>query len=126
MAARLQQEAEGYKTRVVETATGDAERFSQILAQYEKAPQVTRDRMYVDMMQQVLQSTTKVYVDTKDGNNLLYLPFDKLMEQNKTQVTVAAQDEATSSTATPVAVDASQTEASANVYNQRSLRDRSR
>ena len=126
MAARLQQEAEGYKTRVVETATGDAERFSQILAQYEKAPQVTRDRMYVDMMQQVLQSTTKVYVDTKDGNNLLYLPFDKLMEQNKTQVTVAAQDEATSSTVTPVAVDASQTEASANVYNQRSLRDRSR
>lgn len=126
MAARLQQEAEGYKTRVVETATGDAERFSQILAQYEKAPQVTRDRMYVDMMQQVFQSTTKVYVDTKDGNNLLYLPFDKLMEQNKTQVTVAAQDEATSSTATPVAVDASQTEASANVYNQRSLRDRSR
>lgn len=126
MAARLQQEAEGYKTRVVETATGDAERFSQILAQYEKAPQVTRDRMYVDMMQQVLQSTTKVYVDTKDGNNLLYLPFDKLMEQNKTQVTVAAQDEATSSTATPVAVDASQTKASANVYNQRSLRDRSR
>lgn len=126
MAARLQQEAEGYKTRVVETATGDAERFSQILAQYEKAPQVTRDRMYVDMMQQVLQSTTKVYVDTRDGNNLLYLPFDKLMEQNKTQVTVAAQDEATSSTATPVAVDASQTEASANVYNQRSLRDRSR
>lgn len=126
MAARLQQEAEGYKTRVVETATGDAERFSQILAQYEKAPQVTRDRMYVDMMQQVLQSTTKVYLDTKDGNNLLYLPFDKLMEQNKTQVTVAAQDEATSSTATPVTVDASQTEASANVYNQRSLRDRSR
>lgn len=126
MAARLQQEAEAYKTRVVETATGDAERFSQILAQYEKAPQVSRDRMYVDMMQQVLQSTTKVYVDTKDGNNLLYLPFDKLMEQNKTQVTVAAQDEATSSTATPVAVDASQTEASANVYNQRSLRDRSR
>lgn len=126
MAARLQQEAEGYKTRVVETATGDAERFSQILAQYEKAPQVTRDRMYVDMMQQVLQSTTKVYVDTKDGNNLLYLPFDKLMEQNKTQVTAAAQDEATSSTATPVAVDTSQTEASANVYNQRSLRDRSR
>ena len=106
MAARLQQEAEGYKTRVVETATGDAERFSQILAQYEKAPQVTRDRMYVDMMQQVLQSTTKVYVDTKDGNNLLYLPFDKLMEQNKTQVTVAAQDEVTSSTATPVAADA--------------------
>ena len=82
MAARLAQEAEGYKARVVETAQGDAERFTQILKQYEKAPRVTRDRMYVDMMQQVMQSTTKVYVDTQDGNNLLYLPFDKLMEQN--------------------------------------------
>ena len=82
MAARLAQEAEGYKARVVETAKGDADRFAQVLTQYEKAPQVTRDRMYVDMMQQVMQSTTKVYVDTKDGNNLLYLPFDKLMEQN--------------------------------------------
>ena len=82
MAARLAQEAEGYKARVVETAKGDADRFAQILTQYEKAPRVTRDRMYVDMMQQVMQSTTKVYVDTKDGNNLLYLPFDKLMEQN--------------------------------------------
>lgn len=82
MAARLAQEAEGYKARVVETAKGDADRFAQVLKQYEKAPRVTRDRMYVDMMQQVMQSTTKVYVDTKDGNNLLYLPFDKLMEQN--------------------------------------------
>lgn len=82
MAARLAQEAEGYKARVVETAKGDADRFAQILTQYEKAPRVTRDRMYVDVMQQVMQSTTKVYVDTKDGNNLLYLPFDKLMEQN--------------------------------------------
>lgn len=82
MAARLAQEAEGYKARVVETAKGDADRFAQVLKQYEKAPRVTRDRMYVDMMQQVMQSTTKVYVDTRDGNNLLYLPFDKLMEQN--------------------------------------------
>ena len=67
---------------MVETAKGDADRFTQVLAQYEKAPRVTRDRMYVDMMQQVMQSSTKVYVDTQDGNNLLYLPFDKLMEQN--------------------------------------------
>ena len=82
MAARLAQEAEGYKARVVETAKGDAVLIAQVLTQYEKAPRVTRDRMYVDMMQQVMQSTTKVYVDTQDGNNLLYLPFDKLMEQN--------------------------------------------
>lgn len=81
-AARLAQEAEGYKARVVEAAKGDADRFSQVLAQYEKAPRVTRDRMYVDMMQQVMQSTTKVFVDTNSSSNLLYLPFDKLMEQS--------------------------------------------
>ena len=91
-AARLALEAEGYKARVVQAAAGDAERFKQILAQYQKAPQVTRDRMYVDMMQQVMRSTTKVYVDTKDGNNLLYLPFDKLMERNRLQGEAAAQD----------------------------------
>ena len=90
MAARLAQEAEGYKARVVETAKGDADRFTQVLAQYEKAPRVTRDRMYVDMMQQVMQSTTKVYVDTSGGNNLLYLPFDKLMEQNAASAASAA------------------------------------
>lgn len=95
MAARLAQEAEGYKARVIETAQGDAERFAQILKQYEKAPRVTRDRMYVDTMQQVMQSTTKVYVDTKDGNNLLYLPFDKLMEQNVASVKTEAQSTST-------------------------------
>ena len=95
MAARLAQEAEGYKARVIETAQGDAERFAQILKQYEKAPRVTRDRMYVDTMQQVMQSTTKVYVDTKDGNNLLYLPFDKLMEQNAASVKTEAQSTST-------------------------------
>ena len=104
MAARLAQEAEGYKARVVETAKGDADRFTQVLTQYEKAPRVTRDRMYVDMMQQVMQSSTKVYVDTQDGNNLLYLPFDKLMEQN-------AASAKFSSTQTQPAAAASQTTA---------------
>ena len=104
MAARLAQEAEGYKARVVETAKGDADRFTQVLAQYEKAPRVTRDRMYVDMMQQVMQSSTKVYVDTQDGNNLLYLPFDKLMEQN-------AASAKFSNTQTQPAAAASQTNA---------------
>ena len=99
MAARLAQEAEGYKARVVETAQGDAERFTQILKQYEKAPRVTRDRMYVDMMQQVMQSTTKVYVDTNDGNNLLYLPFDKLMEQNAASAKAAQPASAIQNTA---------------------------
>ncbi len=82
LAERLRQEAEAYKSRVVSQAEGDASRFGQVLSQYEKAPQVTRDRMYVDTMQQVLNNTKKVLVDSKSSNNLLYLPLDKLMEQS--------------------------------------------
>ncbi len=83
MAARLLQEADGYRQRVIDTAEGDASRFSQILAEYNKAPAVTRERMYLDTMQQVLSNTTKVMVDQKSGgSNLLYLPLDKLMEKN--------------------------------------------
>ncbi|MEW5893006.1 MAG: FtsH protease activity modulator HflK [Pseudomonadota bacterium] len=80
VASRLIEEAEGYKQRVVANAQGDAARFSQILVEYSKAPQVTRERLYQDAMQQVLSSTTKVMVDDKNGSNLLYLPLDKLMQ----------------------------------------------
>ena len=132
MAARLAQEAEGYKARVVETAKGDADRFTQVLAQYEKAPRVTRDRMYVDMMQQVMQSSTKVYVDTQDGNNLLYLPFDKLMEQNaasakfsNTQTQPAAA--ASQTTAKPQAAQQSVNTTANRTYSARdAIRDRLR
>lgn len=80
-AARLLQEAEGYKQRVIANAEGDASRFKQILAEYEKAPQVTRERMYIDMMQQILTSSSKVLVDQKSANgSLLYLPLDKLIQ----------------------------------------------
>ena len=80
-AARLMQEADGYKQRVIANAEGDASRFKQILVEYEKAPAVTRERMYIDMMQQILSSSTKVLVDQKSGgNNLLYLPLDKLIQ----------------------------------------------
>lgn len=131
MAARLAQEAEGYKASVVETAKGDADRFTQVLAQYEKAPRVTRDRMYVDMMQQVMQSSTKVYVDTQDGNNLLYLPFDKLMEQNaasakfsNTQTQPAA---ASTTTAAPQAAQPSVNTNANRTYSARdAIRDRMR
>jgi membrane protease subunit HflK len=75
------QEAEGYRTRIVQTAEGDASRFKQILTEYQKAPAVTRDRMYVDTMQQIFANTTKVMVDSRNNNQLLYLPFDKLMQQ---------------------------------------------
>jgi membrane protease subunit HflK len=80
-ASRLLQEAEGYRTRVVETAQGDAVRFRQILAEYNKAPAVTRERMYLDTMQQIFSNATKVMIDARGGNNVLFLPFDKLMQQ---------------------------------------------
>ncbi|TXT25101.1 MAG: membrane protease subunit HflK [Gallionellaceae bacterium] len=79
-AARLMQEAEGYRQRVVANAEGDTSRFKQVLVEYEKAPVVTRERMYLDMMQQVLSSSSKVLVDQKAGNSLLFLPLDKLMQ----------------------------------------------
>jgi membrane protease subunit HflK len=81
LASRLLQEAEGYRTRVVENAQGDASRFKQVLLEYQRAPAVTRDRLYIDAMQQVFANTTKVMVDVKSGSQLLYLPFDKLMQQ---------------------------------------------
>jgi modulator of FtsH protease HflK len=80
MAARLGEEAEGYRQRVIEQAEGDASRFRQVVAEYSKAPQVTRDRLYIETMQQIMSNTSKVLVDQKGGNNLLYLPLDKLMQ----------------------------------------------
>jgi membrane protease subunit HflK len=79
-AARLMEEANGYRQRVVATAEGDASRFKQILVEYSKAPEVTRDRMYLETMQQVLSNASKVLIDAKAGSNLLYLPLDKLMQ----------------------------------------------
>ncbi len=78
-AARLMQEADGYKQRLIATAEGDASRFKQINTEYAKAPEVTRSRMYLETMQQVYSSTSKVMVDAKGQGNLLYLPLDKLM-----------------------------------------------
>ncbi len=80
-AARLKEEADGYSARIVAQSEGDAQRFRSVLTEYQKAPQVTRDRMYTDTMQQVYSSVTKVLVDSRQGNSLLYLPLDKLMQQ---------------------------------------------
>jgi membrane protease subunit HflK len=79
-AARLKEEADGYKSNVVARAEGDSQRFKSVYNEYQKAPQVTRDRMYTDTMQQIYSSVTKVMVDSKQGSNLLYLPLDKLMQ----------------------------------------------
>jgi membrane protease subunit HflK len=81
MASRLMEEANGYNTEVTQRAEGDASRFKSVLTEYSKAPGVTRDRLYLDMMQSVLGNSSKVLVDQKSGGNLLYLPLDKLMQQ---------------------------------------------
>lgn len=79
-ASRLTEEANGYKARVIANAEGEASRFKQVLVEYNKAPEVTRNRMYIDTVQQVLASTSKIIVDAKGAGNLLYLPLDKLMQ----------------------------------------------
>jgi membrane protease subunit HflK len=79
-ASRLKEESQAYRERIVAQAEGDSQRFKAILPEYQKAPQVTRDRMYLDAMQQIYTNVTKVVVDSKQGSNLMYLPLDKLMQ----------------------------------------------
>ena len=82
-ASRLSAEAAGYKLKVESEATGNASRFDQILTQYNKAPEVTRQRLFLDAQEQIMSNTSKVIVDQKGGNSLLYLPLDKLMEASR-------------------------------------------
>jgi membrane protease subunit HflK len=97
-AIRLTQDAEAYRSQVVENATGNASRFNQVVAEYQKAPAVTRDRMYLETMQQIFSSASKVMVDAKSGSNMLYLPLDKLIAQT------AANDAAIGAKSGPVQV----------------------
>jgi membrane protease subunit HflK len=80
-AARLREEAQGYKASMTSKAEGDAQRFASVLTEYQKAPAVTRDRMYLDTMQQVYSNVSKVMIDVRNNSNLLYLPLDKLLQQ---------------------------------------------
>ncbi len=99
-ASRLREEAEGYRGRVMAQADGDAQRFRSVLAEYQKAPGVTRDRLYLESMQQVYSSVTKVMVDSRSGSNLLYLPLDRLMQASGAPVATAPNATAPA-TATP-------------------------
>ncbi len=81
-ASRLKEESEAYKARIVAQASGDAQRFKSVLAEYQKAPQVTRDRMYLETMQQIYGSVTKVLVDSKQGGNMMFLPLDKVLQMS--------------------------------------------
>ena len=89
--AKLREQAEGYKARVIATAEGDSQRFKSVYAEYQKSPQVMRDRLYIDAMQQVYSNVTKVMVDSKSGSNLLYLPLDKLLQQGSAGTVTVSQ-----------------------------------
>ncbi len=119
-AARLREEAEGYKGRVVAQAEGDAQRFNQVLAEYQKAPGVTRDRMYIDTMQQVYSNVTKVMVDTRNNSNLLYLPLDRLIQQSAAVVAPPAPAPAS----TPTDAGAAGSAADARSRDNQRTRDR--
>jgi len=83
-AERILQEAEAYKSKIVADATGEAERFSKILTEYQKAPQITKKRLYIETMESVIGNTSKVLIDqnSNSGNSLMYLPIDKILENN--------------------------------------------
>ena len=115
-ASRLKEEAEGYRARIVAQAEGDAQRFRSILTEYQKAPQVTRDRMYVDTMKDVFNNVTKVMVDSKAGSNLLYLPLDKIMQVTAQPASPAAT--AAAGTAPSTAVPAPTTNTSSNARSR--------
>ncbi|MEX3932671.1 FtsH protease activity modulator HflK [Paraburkholderia phymatum] len=109
-ATRMIDEAKTYSDRVVAQAQGDAERFKEVYAQYSKAPAVIRERMYLETMQQIYSNTTKVFVDSKSGSNVLYLPLDKLVEQTRQRAAeaaaAAAAGPASGAQAAPSAVNA--------------------
>ncbi len=101
-AARKMQEAEGYKEQVIAQATGEVSRFSQLLAEYQKAPDVTRKRLYIESMESIFSETGKVMINVKDGaNNMLYLPLDKIMQQQSLNQQ-ANTDSTSQNTAEPV------------------------
>ena len=77
----MREEAQGYLSQVVSKSSGEASRFTALLKEYQKAPGVTRERLYIDAIEQVMTDSTKVLMDTEGGNNMLYLPLDKLVQQ---------------------------------------------
>ena len=93
-ADRLLLEAAGYRERIVAQAEGDASRFTQILEEFSRAPRVTRERMYLETMQEIFTNTTKVLVDSRNNSNLLYLPLDRLLQETGQMARPPATDAA--------------------------------
>ena len=122
-ASRLKEEAEGYKARIVAQAQGDSQRFTSLLSEYKKAPQVTRDRLHTEALQEVYSNVTKVLVDSRQGSNLLYLPLDKIM-QSAGATPQAAQDAAARAQSTPPAAASTSTQVDARLRDLSRSRER--
>ena len=123
-ASRLKEESDAYKARIVAQAQGDAQRFSAVLAEYQKAPQVTRDRMYLESMQQIYASVTKVLVDSRQGSNLLYLPLDKIMQSAVQQSGMPVDGVGSAAVATPSSATSSTLSNDARTRDTSRTRDR--
>ena len=122
-AARLREESEAYRARIVAQATGDSQRFRSVLAEYQKAPQVTRDRMYLETMQQVMNNVTKVVVDSKQGANLLHLPLDRIMQMSGSAA-ATVEGAAASAAAAPAPAAAAPAAADARTRDAARTRER--
>ncbi|GAA6141190.1 hypothetical protein NBRC116584_10080 [Hydrogenophaga sp. 5NK40-0174] len=120
-ASRMVEDAEGYRARIVAQAEGDARRFAAIQAEYAKAPQVTRERLYIDAMKDVYRNTTKVMVDTRSGSNVMYLPLDKIAEMSSRRAAGASAPAANDSGSSNTSAGTSAGSGSQNSNN--SLRD---
>lgn len=123
-ASRLKEEADAYKARVVAQAEGDAQRFRSVLVEYQKAPQVTRDRMYLDSMQQIYSNVTKVLVESRQGSSLLYLPLEKILQMGGASAPAPADAAATQPAASAAAPAASNNSSDARTRDAARSRDR--
>jgi membrane protease subunit HflK len=123
-ASRLIQESEGYRARVVANAEGEAARFNKVLVEYQRAPGVMRDRLYIEAMQQIFASTTKIMVDTKSNNSMIYLPLDKLIAQTAAEAAAGVGPPTLTAPPPSVMNEAPSNEGKADRNRERSLRDR--
>ncbi|MDY4163589.1 MAG: HflK protein, partial [Sutterella sp.] len=123
-AARLKEEAYGYQARMTETARGDADRFTALYSEYKKAPEVTRDRLYVDTVRDVMKNVSKVYIDAKSGSNLLYLPLDRIVSSTRSAALTEAQKTEPAADLPAQGTAAPETAAEVQKDVQRMLRER--
>jgi membrane protease subunit HflK len=120
-AQRIEEEAFAYKQQVIDEAKGDANRFTDLLGEYKKAPEVTRERLYLETMTEVFSNTSKVMVDVNKGDSLIYLPLDKLMKNRDGKTPTPSSGSSPSSSPSSAGADdgGSGRSGSRSLYNNR-------